>query len=156
MEHPVVLVLIYFDIFLFFLIILLSTNQISHKLIFLILAAQDSQLWRHDNATGQLVNKNNKTKLSVDINWEVKTGNSTIIKDQSTVPHRVFGLKGDDDDVTTNPKVVEEALNGTDAGQTWFVTEVKTKDATKKFYTFSINSYFLTGEKQKKIIVKGT
>ena len=102
------------------------------------------------------MNKNNKAKLSVDINWDVTTGSGTIIKDQSTVPHKVFGLKGDDNDVTTNPKVVEEDLIVSDPGQTWFVTEVKTKDATKKFYTFSINSYFLTGEKQKKIIVKGT
>ena len=122
----------------------------------LILAAPDNQLWRHDKGTNKLVNKNNKAKLSVDINWDVKIGISTIIKDQSTIPHKVFGLKGDDNDVTTNPKVVEEALNGTDAGQTWTVTKVKTTDATKTFYTFSINSYFLTGEKQKKIIVKGT
>ena len=121
----------------------------------LILAAPDNQLWRHDKGTNKLVNKNNKAKLSVDINWDVTTGSGTIIKDQSTVPHKVFGLKGDDNDVTTNPKVVEEDLIVSDPGQTWTVTEVKTTDATKTFYTFSINSYFLTGEKQKKIIVKG-
>ena len=103
-----------------------------------------------------MVNKNGKDKFSVDINWNVTTGNSTILKDQSTVNHTVFGLKGDDNDVTTNPKVVEEALNGTDAGQNWFVTEVKTTDVANTFYTFSINNYFLTGENQNEITAQGT
>ena len=99
-----------------------------------------------------MVNKNGKDKFSVDINWNVTTGNSTILKDQSTVNHTVFGLKGDDNDVTTNPKVVEEALNGTDAGQTWFVTEVKTTEAENTFYTFSIDNYFLTGSEETKTV----
>ena len=125
-------------------------------MIFLIIAPKATQLWRHDDTNDQLVNKNGKHKLSVDSSWVVPLNlnpplsSGTIKISQG----RVFGLMNDD--VTTNPKVDEEDLIVSDPGQTWTVTKVKTTDATKTFYTFSINSYFLTGEKQKKIIVKGT
>ena len=83
------------------------------------------------------------------MNWKPTTGTSTI---DSANPGKVFGLK--DDDVTTMPNVVEELKDSSDAGQTWTVTEVETTE-TSKFYTFSINNYFLTaGAKQ--LTVQGT
>ena len=125
-----------------------------------LILANDIQLWRHDTDNNQLVNKKNENvKLSVDLSWAVPTETSTTTStttmiDQSTNPKRVYGLEGDDDDVTTNPKVVEEDLEIGDAGQTWTVTQVETTDAINTFYTFSINNHFLTGEKQ--ITVQGT
>ena len=100
------------------------------------------------------MNKNGIAKLSVDPNWAVTTGTSTINKD----PKRVYGLEGDDDDVTKEPKVVEEDLedSGPDKGQIWTVTEVKTTDVANKFYTFSIDNYFLTGKDQSEITAQGT
>ena len=80
-----------------------------------LILANDIQLWRHDTDNNQLVNKKNgNAKLSVDSSWAVPTGTSTIMIDQSTNPQRVYGLEGDDDDVTTNPKVVEEDLKDSD------------------------------------------
>ena len=128
--------------------------QISNRFIFIILAAPDNQLWRHDESTHQLVNKDDEAQVldvdSSNIKLVVQNGTGTIMKDQDTV----FGL--DDNDVTKNPKVVEEDLNVGDAGQTWTVTQVETTDAINTFYTFSINNYFLTGITQNKIKVQGT
>ena len=119
--------------------------QTSNRFIFLILAAPDKQLWRHDESTNQLVNKDDETQVldvdSSNIKLVVQTGTGTIMKDQDTV----FGL--DDNDVTKNPNVVEEDLKDgvPDEGQTWTVTEVEQKPTeTNKFYTFSIKNYFLT------------
>ena len=106
--------------------------------------------------------KNKNAKLSVDSSWAVSTGTNTIMIDQSSTPKRVYGL--DDDDVTTNPKVVEEDLKVGDAGQTWTVTRVEKTDGCCNvllvdpsccLYTFSINNYFLTGRKNG-IKVQGT
>merc|ERR1711971_1054631 len=81
-------------------------------------AAPDNQLWKHDTDNHQLVNKeNNDVKLDVDPSWALPpTGTGTIMKDQSTTPKTVYGLN--DDDVTTNPIVVEEDLKASD-GQRW-------------------------------------
>ena len=101
------------------------------------------------------MNKNGIAKLSVDPNWAVTTGTSTINKD----PKRVYGLEGDVDNVTKNPQVVEEDLKEDLKGQTWTVTQVETRDATGAtniFYTFSIKNYFLTGKTQNNIKVEGT
>ena len=104
--------------------------------------------------------ENENAKLSVDLSWAVPTGTSTTTStttmiDQSTNPKRVYGLE--DDDVTTEPNVVDEDLIDNDIGQTWTVIEVKTKETTetKKFYTFSINNYFLTGYTENNIKVEG-
>ena len=63
--------------------------------------------------------KNENVKLSVDLSWAVPTETSTTTStttmiDQSTNPKRVYGLEGDDDDVTEKPKVVEEDLKDSD------------------------------------------
>ena len=87
--------------------------------------------------------KNENIELSVDSDWAVTTGTSTIRKDKNMV----YGLEGLD--VTKKPKVVEENLKDSGQGQTWTVTQVKTgktTDAANTFYTFSINNYFLTGK----------
>ena len=101
------------------------------------------------------MNKDETQRLDVDsskIKLVVETGIGTI---DSTNPGKVFGLE--DDDVTTKPNVVEELKDSTDTdtGQIWTVTEVEQKPTeTNKFYTFSINNYFLTAGK-KQLTVQG-
>ena len=71
--------------------------------------------------------ENNDVKLDVDPSWALPpTGTGTIMKDQSTTPKTVYGLN--DDDVTTNPIVVEEDLKASDGE---FVKKQQCKKATR-------------------------
>ena len=126
----------------------------------LLILANNNQLWKLDKVNKQLAcewgaNKKNKAQLSVDLNWEVPSGTTTTTTTTTTIrakPKRVYGLGHDD--VTNEPKVVEEDLKDDDEGQTWTVTEVETKE-TDTFYTFSIENYFLTAG-GKVLTVQGT